>query len=79
MTMNKSKAILLAFMLLVPTLFGIETAFAEIGDETKAKVKQEIQQFQLLTNCQPVYLLVESLNEDAKKIGLTKSLIFASA
>ena len=73
------KKVITALLFLVPALSTVQPVFAEIDDEITAKIEQEIQQFELLTNCQPVYLLVENLGEDAKEIRLTKSLIVASA
>ena len=69
--MNRSKAVVASLMLLVPALFGIETSFAETDQNLEAKLEQEMQRFELFTNCKPVVLIVEDLPKDAQKIQLT--------
>ena len=76
MATNKSKSVIIALMLLVPTLFGIEPVLAQ---DKKMAVKEERQRFELFANCQPLYLLVESLPEHANRIGLKKIDIILAA
>ena len=71
MAMNRSKKVITVIMLLVSTLFGIETSFAETDQNLEAKLEQEMQRFELFANCKSVILIVEDLPKDAQKIQLT--------
>ena len=74
--MNRSKKVITVIMLLVSTLFGIESVFAQ---DKQMTLKEKLNRFQLFTNCKPVELLVENLPQSATGIGLTKSDIIAAA
>ena len=70
--MSRSKKVIVVIMLLVPALFRIEPAFAEIDRKLEAEMEREQQHFDLFVNCKPVVLIVEDLPKDAQKIRITK-------
>ena len=74
--MNRSKAVLASLMLLVSTLFGIENVLAQ---DKQMILTEERTRFKLFTNCKPVDLVVENLDQAARRIGLTETDIIAAA
>ena len=56
------------FWLLVGLALGVVNASADSSRKRMAR-------FELYNNCQPVYLVVENVNEDAKRIGITRERV----
>ena len=74
--MNRSRKVFAVILVLVLALFGIEPVLAQ---DKQMALTEERTRFKLFTNCKPVDLVVESLNQAARRIGLTETDIIAAA
>lgn len=70
------KKVIASLMLFVPVLSSIEPVFAQGKQFSR---QERLERFYLFTNCEPLYLLVEYLPEDARRLNLSRTDIILAA